>query len=539
MAFLSSSRAVLIFGDEGLQIYNVGRLGARFVEFLAWNQDDFEGSLRHLLVKKCKRKSVLIINDMVEQHYRKERVPKVAIMDRANVLKRRLNMAFPNYKVRAALKLDDKKSGLPQDVKGGAYLFAAIPSVDGLNKTIRVIQAASISIVGLYLLPIEASAMVKALSSKASVKGARTKAAWTIFMGQHQSGGVRQIVTRSGELALTRMSPIVDTDVEPELWAKEMAAELTATMSYLTRFGYQENDGLNIIVIGNENVSEHLHTAINVECNLQVLTSQQAGKILGVNVGQQNDSRYADPLHAAYLGQKSKFRLPMQVAAIESRAKPRRIASLVAFGLLCACGYVGYQAFTSWSKSQEVAGEYRVSAERQKSVKQDFDLEVAKKKEVGFDFVLVSNSVEIFNDLESQKIEPLPFLKEVGQSLEVDLHLDKINVKSKKIKTKKTNADPYNNVVPGSEAEETVIEAVLALSIDGSIDPDVGVRKINTLQERLQQRLPEYEVEIIKQIADLSYTGSFVGESGDGYAGQDEKEPEDYKAEIIIKGGVR
>lgn len=111
MSFLSSTRCVLILGDDGLQVFNVGRLSARFVDFVPWDTVEFENSVRDLIVHQCKRKPVVILNDMVEQHYRKERIPNVGVMDRANVLKRRLGIAFPNYKIRAALKLDEKKWG--------------------------------------------------------------------------------------------------------------------------------------------------------------------------------------------------------------------------------------------------------------------------------------------------------------------------------------------------------------------------------------------------------------------------------------------
>lgn len=532
MTLFSSTRCVLILGDEGLQIYNVGRLSAKFIDFVPWNTVEFETSVKDILVRKCKRKPIVILNDMVEQHYRKERLPKVSVMDRANVLKRRLGIAFPNYKIRAALKLDDKNSHLPKEGKGAAYLFAAIPATESFTKTMQAIRLSGATVLGLYLLPIESSAMVKALSAKVS-KG-RKAATWTIFMGQHQNGGVRQIVTRDGELALTRMTPIVDTDIEPELWAKEISGELSATMSYLSRFGYNAQDGLNVIIIANEGMETHLEGVISVDCNLQVLTSQQAGKLLGANIGGQSDLRYADPLHAGYLGRKSKFRLPMHVAALDNMVKPRRVASFVILGLLAASAYFGYKTFSDWTKSLEITEEIRVVEERKKSIQQEYDRELAKKKAIGFDFLLVSNSVELFNEIGKEKIQPLPLLKEIGQSLGSDLRLDKLVLKSGRLK--KAPSNPYASQGQ-NQAEDKIMEAVMTLSFDSSIDPDVGVRKTNELEAHLKQNLPSYDVSIIKQVADLSYTGNFVGEAGMGTA--DETEPQDYEAEIIVRGPVR
>ena len=400
------------------------------------------------------------------------------------------------------------------------------------------IRFSSVTVVGLYLLPVEASSMVKALAAKLS-KGQKSKALWTIFMGQHHNGSVRQIVTRNNDLALTRMSPVVDTDVEPELWAREMSTELGATMSYLSRFGYKESDGLNIIVIANERAEEDLKKLIQIECDLHVLNSQQAGRLIGVNTGIQSDLRYADALHVAYLGRKSKFRLPMQSATIDNVTRPRKIASLVVLGLLAGCAYFGYEAFTSWSKVMKIEDEIRFTEERKRSVKQEYDLELAKKKEIGFDFLLVSNSVDLFDSMESEKIRPLPVIKEIGQSLGADLRLDKIDVKAIPPKEKSRNQFNYSKDQQGTDKPEdkTIIEAVMTLSFDGGLAPDVGVRQVNGLKERLQQRLPQYDVRVAKQVADLSYTGNFVGSVGD--EGVSEVAPQDYEAEIVVKGPVR
>ena len=89
-------------------------------------------------------------------------------------------------------------------------------------------------------------------------KESKEKASWTIFMGQQSSGSLRQIVTRNGELALTRMTPIVDTDIEPALWAREVTEELDSTMSYLARFGYKKEDGLDIIIVSNGSTHQAL-----------------------------------------------------------------------------------------------------------------------------------------------------------------------------------------------------------------------------------------------------------------------------------------
>lgn len=536
MSLLSSSRCVLILGDEGLQIYNVGRLNTKFVEFLPWDTVDFETSVRDLLVGKCNRKPIVILNDMVEQHYRKERIPKVSILDRGNILKRRLGVAFPNYRIKAALKLSEKNSSHEGGVKSNSYLFAAVPNSDFISKTMEAIRLASAPIVGFYLLPIEASAMVSDCSIKLmKSEGRKQKSVWTIFVGQHHSGGLRQVVARNGELALTRMTPIIDTDVEPDLWAKEVVAELTATMSYLARFGYKEQDGLDIIVIANESSKTSLETQIEIDCNLRVMTSQQVAGVLGTNLGHQEELRYADPLYVSYLGRKNRFLLPMKSAAIDRLTQPRQMASLLMAALLIGCLYFGFLAFQKWKNYANTKDQLLISRQQASSLKEEQRREVAKQKELGYDFLYVNNSIKIYEELSNQKIKPLPVITVIGRALGADLSLDNLEIKSEQVKVEKSE-DPYAYETE-EEQYKFYIDITLTTSFPSTIDPEVGVELINSFKQRLVEALPDYEVTVARQVADLSYTGNFVGEAGDSTT--EEGVQDDYIAEIKIRGEVK
>jgi hypothetical protein len=520
-------------GDEGLQIYNVKKRNAKRVAFLPWDMHEFEFSVRDIIVKKCKRAPVLVLNDMVEQHYRKERIPKVSIVDRGSVLKRRLNIAFPNYRVRAALKLNDKNAPSAGDKKGDPYLFAAIPASDSFKKTLEAIHLSMAPIKGFYLLPIEASVMAKTLSSKLA-KSKGFKPVWSVFIGQHHNGGLRQIVTRNGELALTRLTPIVDTDVEPDLWAKEVSSELDATMSYLSRFGYKPTDGLDIIISANQSSKLSLEKIIQVDGDLHILNAAEIAKLLGVGVGPQEDLRYADPIHAVYLGNKKAFQLPLQSPAIEQLTQPRKIASVVMLALLVGSLYFGFTAFNNWKISTDLKDQLLVSQQQKRAIKTEYDIELEKQKALGFDLLYAKNAIEIHQSLELKKVKPLPLIRDIGKSLGVDIYLSslKITLDEEAVKTtdESFQYNSYGEVEEGKKAY--FVNALLTISFPGSINPDVSVRRVNAIRDDLVKRLTNYDVRIIKQVADLSYTGNFTGGSG---TSSSTGSPEKYEAEIQIR----
>ena len=472
---------------------------------------------------------MVILNGMVEQHYRKEVIPKVSILDQKTVLKRRLNLAFPNYPIRAALK-----STGSEERKSNSYLFVAMPQSDSFRKVIAAVATSMVSIVGVYLLPVEAAPMVKKLVTKL-YDSTQARSVWTIMVGQHHGGGLRQVVTRNGELALTRMSPVVDTDVEPDLWCEEVYNEIKATMGYLSRFGYSANDGLNIIIIANDSCSNILEKTVDINCNLKVLNAKEASSLLSLKFGNQEDLRYADTLYASYLGKQFRFVLPLEAASVTRLIKPRRVASFITLAALV--GVLGMGFFISQSLKERMVMDDKSLVSRQQLValKQEYDIELEKKKKIGFDFLFVNNAIEIFDGYKNNKTIILPLVHDISRSLGAGLQIDDIKMEVVDKGNKQTNPYAYPEADLNENKQSRELKTVITLSFSDKVEPDVGVSLVNTLRDRLQINLPDRKVEVVKQVAGLSYTGNFAGESGDEF----DSEAEDLKAEILIMGGIQ
>lgn len=535
MAIFTSLKTVLIMSDEGVQIFSARGNNVRFIDIIGWETEGFVEAVSDLLVKAAKKRPVIILNDMVEQHYRKENVPRVGLMDKANVVKRRLNIAFPNHRINAALKLKNAHN-VGDGAKGAPHLFAAMPNSKSFRSLINAVQQSGASLEGVYLLPVEASAVVRSLSAQLYKKD-RDKAMWTIFAGQHHSGGLRQIVVRNGELALTRMTPIVDTDVEPELWAKEVSSELSATMSYLSRFGYKETDGLRIIVISNEGLFDMLKQLNDQKGKLDVMTAAQASKLLGLRLGGALEQRYADSIYVAHLSKVKKFLLPMKSNMISRLSVPRKVASFIILLLLLVSGLYVFKAFDSYAYNLNLQDQLQIAQQERASIDQEYQKELRLKKDLGFDFKLVSDAISFFEDARKQQMEPLPVFREIGRALGPDLNLDNVIFKLEKNEVEDAGEykfDSQGREVLNEDEFSYSLNGVLSLSFSSEIDPDLGVRAIDTLASRLQQNLPDqYTVVITKQVADLSYTGNFVGGEPQGQG------EEDYFAEIQIQGPIK
>ncbi len=541
MSFMSASRSVLLLSDDGISVYAVRSGVAEYIDTLLWDADKFEFGLSALIRNRCGGKPVVIINDMVEQHYRKEKIPKVSPIDKANLIKRRVANAFPSYPMRSYIKLKEKAPSVEGQAAGEVYLFSAVPMTDNIRKTLAGVQRSGASISGFCLLPVEATSMVHALGKKLS-KNSSEDSAWSIFVGQHQSGGLRQIVTKNGELALTRMTPI-SNGIDDDSWCDDVVGELRGTMSYLSRFGFSPEDGLNVIIIAPNAVSAKLSSSIDFDCNLNILTPYEASKLSGVKISTRgNDQqRYADILHVSSIAKKSSFLMPLKATQIETVNKPIQMATATSVALLLGVGYMGYLSVSSVAKIVDYEGQIKQETGNLSTIQTEYESEMKKKKVTGVDYMLVQSVTKVYGELEKESMKPLPLIALIGRSIGPDLHISSMEVKPvlKDLNAEVAPAvDPNTGMPLETPAEGDALqtfEIVVKIVFPPDFNPDLGVQKVGEVVDRLKVNLPHHLIRVIKQVADLSYTGNFVGESTTSKNDSDKKE---YEAQILIRGAM-
>ena len=469
---------------------------------------------------------------MVEQHYRKERIIRsgVGTLDKANMIKRKLHVAFPNYPVRASYPLKEKIQKTETSSAAEIHIFAAIPGSNQFVKTIDAIKDSLVSVAGFCLLPIESSDMVKTLSAKMS-KG-RKRAQWSVFMGQHKDGGLRQIVTKNGELALTRMTPVVESDKDAEIWSKEVHNEFQSTMSYLARFGYQSEDGLDVILIANSEPGKLFESFVEEDCAVNVLTVTEAARILGVHLGRQEDLHFADSLHIAWAGRKTKFILPMKAIQIDQVSKPRQVALLFSLVMLCSVLFFSYQIAGKYGALLTASSEFNDAKERQAQLKVQYQKEVQRKEALGFDVRLVQSSIAVHEMLENNQIHSLSLLNAIGTALGKDLRVDKIEIE-------RPSYVPLNNLMKMSfggrkKTEGTsLFQVTMKMIYPSTTNIDKGNQEVKDLKKRLEMLLSNHEIKVTKFLKDYEYVEEIVVETG---ASDNQNVKQDFIAELVIKG---
>src|SRR5471032_3056619 len=116
MASFSANHRVLLVGGEGVVLFAPSGRGIEREMSIAWDVPNFDQQLTGALSAKNKSKSVFVLFDGADQAYRKEDgIPKLSPFDRPKFIKRKLELAFPSYPIRAALEIKPPK-GAPKTV---------------------------------------------------------------------------------------------------------------------------------------------------------------------------------------------------------------------------------------------------------------------------------------------------------------------------------------------------------------------------------------------------------------------------------------
>lgn len=536
MPFLTPSRSVLIIGDDALHIYNVTHNAARIVGSVSWQSDDFEDVVVKSLRRACGGKPVLILNDMTDQHFKGgQRMPRVGAMDKSGVLKRKLQISFPNYPIRGALPLkwDKNAPGEKKGAGGKLYLFAGVPMSDPVAKTFSAVKSAMVPISGFCLLPVEGADMVQSLATRLAGKS-RKPSRWVVFMGQHRDGGLRQVITRDGQLAMTRMTPLTDAGNAPDIWARDVSQEFKATISYLSRFGFSSAEGVDLIVISDSESGALLENLVNIPCHYTALSASEAAREIGMNIGVQDNTRYADPLYAAWSGRRSRFTLPMDVPELDRIGKPRQVAALLIAGLILGGGYLGWQMASTMQSMSAMQDDLDNQKRMLAQAEADYQQEVERMAALGFDVRLVQSAIETYGVLDKDKMGVLALVKKLGEALGDNLRLDIVTIDY----IEPPLLDPASAAaLSGQEQQQRPqVSMMIKLSFPSSVEPEVGVREVNDLKRRLTATMPGYDVAIQRNVAGLEYSDTFSGAAG---RSAEEIASEKGVAEISIRGAIQ
>jgi len=297
---MASHHPVLMVGEEGVILYTPQHDGTSRKASVPWSAPDFQQQMiKALDVKRDAGAVILLFNDAEHTYRREDNLSPAQSLER-------LDTCFSQMNVRGALPLGRAEAATPGNRD---YLLIGLSNNGRHTMLGGILGASGVPVAGCSVLPVESTGLVSTLAEKIGGRGR-----WAVLAGLHETGGMRHVVIRDGVLALTRLFPI-DART-PEEWAANSIMELNTTIAYLRRFGYKDEQGMEMMVVCAEADRKlFAHNAIE-GANLHSMTLDEALKLLGAQATGQEQGRYADALYAAWTERADKLALYLPMPAI-------------------------------------------------------------------------------------------------------------------------------------------------------------------------------------------------------------------------------
>ncbi len=501
------ARFVLAIGNEGGLLLQLAG-GALRGRWQVGSHDDAALATLAAALAKARRCPLLVIGDLLEQSYRKEAVPRLNRADRAKVLNRRLERAFPDTPLKAALKLADD----PEEPRSQNCLLVGLPPATDWDRWLGFLRQVENPVQALTLLPVEAAGMVDRLA-RALAPADRPAQGWAILIGRQATGGFRQIVVHGGELVLTRLTPSLAVDAGPAEVAAEISRELKATLGYMTRLGYRAGGGLDILALGDQALAAALGDPASIPGRLTVVAAAEAARALGLAVPAEVEAADAALLGALWAGQRRRPVLQLLPPDLRMRIMQGRALRWVSAGLAAsALGLASYAALAGVSALQVKQEVSWLSAwqrtTRQQLKRSEDDVDAIRARAEAMRAV-----IEADRQLEATGASPFEALRVLRQAMTRD---EQLTALTWQLTAPAAARRPTPGVAP-TEAADFALDLVLDLG--PGADPAAAVAATADLADRLTGAFPDRSVAIVRQAIDILPQQAFVGSAGLGAPG--------------------
>lgn len=520
MVQLGSNKRVLLLGGDGVVIYGPSGSGVEREASLAWDMPNFDELLVEALGKQNTNKQVIVLFDGADQTYRKEEnIPKLSAVDRPRFVKRKLELAFPNYPIRASIEIKPPKIKGRKSTVAASYLFVALPETDQVDRVGRAILESGVPVGGFGLLPAESVGLAPALAEKIFAGEPGGIGRWTVLIGQHETGGLRQVVVKDGNLALTRLTPTAEGGVSGAAWAEEVTREFRATMTYISRFGFNPDEGIDVIIISDDISRQFFDVQTMGVKRLRGISVTDALKLLGSKSFGLEKTNFADGLHAAWVAKKRALRLPIRVPSLHQIMAPRLAAQGAAVALVFSALALVYMAFSSVQQNYVLGQEI----EQRQSQRGMLERELAQESKV-FDTLpikanLLKGTLNTKKLLDTNTVPIGGVLTRLKSVLGNSIIVNSIEYKHEPSQVLQLDAVPQGRgafvppPAPGAvvAGERGLIKMSFTFSLPNSMPLEQKVNTAEALQRKLQEAFPGFNVKIDTQFGKVNREGRFEG----------------------------
>jgi len=484
-----SNRFILNIGDEGSTLVQIRAGQIVDAVFAEASSEDGWGALREMLATDA-RAPIIVVADVLEQMFRDDTVPRVGIFDRGKLVKRRLDLTFPNEVLKAALP-GPRKRGAPQPV-----MFTALPMSEHLNRWIAFLDEFPNPARGFYLLPLEVVGLAGKLAPPSP---GETRKVWRALISQEAASGFRQVFELGGKMVVTRLTQRPSQPLTPDAEAMLIERELRSSISYVKRLGFSDADRLDVVLLADPGVCRAIDDRDLPATTVSAYTPYQAGVMLGLGEVGREDSPFADVLLGLWVAAKKRPLLTLPTRKILDQV---RMASIVRWSAAVAAALTLMALYYSISLFAAFAsGGVDMAELDSKIAAAQSELDAEKVKMVNYPIPLeeLSAVADTQKNLEAQEVDLVGLIRKLGGALGQDARATNIAYETTHTAPAQPARPRPNNAsqVPVTESSTGYllhVRVYFPLSANDASDSAAASRRATTLLARLTDAFPNHEV---------------------------------------------
>jgi len=534
-------KKVLMIGQEGVVLFGHNPKGGIEREAsISWELPDFDAKLVEALEKKNSKRSILLLYDGSDTSFRKEtNIPRLNSFDRKKYIVRKLNQVFANYPIKSFIETTGKvEKGDKPPIE---YLFVAVTDVEKIERVISCIFESGVIVSGLGLLPIESEKLIDTLDLK--IFGKENKSKWVVYAGQHECGGLRQVIIKDGKMAFTRITPTSDAGIQGEGWANEFIEEFKATQTYLTRLNFRPGETLSVIVSCGENEKKFFESkGFAPGDRFACITAEEGLKHIGFKKNTVGNINFSDSVYAAWNSKKSSLKLPISLPSIDNIKWPRIVVSVLSIAVLLAIfglAYFNNKFFEEITGVEEQTDKQKIQ-ERMLSKEYDEGSKVFSQFSVPLDVVKGTIAVDKFlNDNVFKLTQTLNVLRAVfPRDIKLlNMSVNYIPPKEQDSGNSRSRSSSRGRGNPNEVDPETTrrMEVKFDFVLVKKMSLEEKVVRAENLMVFLQGKLPGYEIVLNKQFGNISREAGFSGSSKEDVDSKKNEGREEF-ASVTIRG---
>jgi len=489
-------RFVLLIGDSGAILARISGGSVVSHQLLNGALENNIASVAEML-RQAPAVPLVVLFDVLGQNYRRERIPVVNFFDRAKILSRRLEVSFPGAVFSGGLYLGP----VADEARSAEYLLASIAPSPEISAWRKLLDSIENPIDDARLLPIESARLADRLIAHVSHNAGHVSD-WHILITQHCTGGFRQIVAHQGRLAMTRMTPGLHDIGQPEEIAELLQREISATIDYITRLGFDRSVGLDAVVIGRADICAAALKAQLPVRRLSAFIPLEAEAIAKLSGTVDQSGHFADLLHIAWSG--SALFATMPVLPAEKRKKRRaEVVQSWSTGLAIAASVVGMiyaGALALQLKSSHDV--LQAAVVERENIQRDYDAQLRKLDEGPVPVSQMRDMIALHRQLELSQIDFNAAITTLDTALGDGHRLRSIRVQPAEMSEQfaPASGDPETNGAPAAgEAKPKAVKIMLVVDLDGFINVEQAIGEVEQLAERLRLAMPDMQVNIRRQ----------------------------------------